>query len=65
MDTDSRGFPANADPSSKVLKLIHRRIEGVGRLKVREGGLNLVALHDSMLELLREEGVTTSQYPST
>lgn len=47
----------------KVVKLIHERIDGVGRLKVREGGLNLVAMHEAMLKLLRKEGVSATQYP--
>lgn len=47
----------------RVVTLIRSKIDGVGVKNLREGGLNLAAMHAEILELLRKAGVGNSEYP--
>jgi hypothetical protein len=47
----------------QVVTLIRKKIDGVGIKNLREGGLNLAAMHAEILELLRKSGVSNGEYP--
>lgn len=48
---------------SKLGETIRKEIKGVGKLAIREGGLNIAALHRKLIEQLRREGLGPDDYP--